>query len=114
MTDGVSCLESEVNRSLRLGVNRACSFSVIFRTDVFRFLFDGKGRDCPHKLGRFYDELDFSEEYFPPGWYECSDKLGDSCRIRFPVRMYSKVQWLPVVYAKDADGAVTPKKRSFK
>ena len=45
--------------SLRSGVNRPCSFSFCFRTDVFTYLFGGKGRECPHKLGAFYDVHDF-------------------------------------------------------
>ena len=32
---------------------------VFNRTDVFKCLFGGKGKDCPHKLGCFYDEKDF-------------------------------------------------------
>ena len=42
-------------RSLRSGVNCLCSSSFCFRTDVFTYLFGGKGRECPHKLGAFYD-----------------------------------------------------------
>ena len=48
VSEAVSSFENEVVRSLRSGVNRRCSFSVLFRTDVFKFLFGGKGNDCPH------------------------------------------------------------------
>jgi hypothetical protein len=88
--DEVSTFVGEVARSLRAGVNRLCSFSFVVRSDVFVFLFGGKGRACPHRLGRFFDEADFDLEYFPHDWFICCDRLGDSCRINFPVRMYSK------------------------
>ena len=39
--------------------------------------------------------------------------VGDGCRIDFPVCMYSKVRWYPVVYGKNADGEVEAKKRNF-
>ena len=54
ISDAVSIFLSEVARSLKCGVNRACSFSFSFRTDVFKCLFGGKGKDCPHKLGYFF------------------------------------------------------------
>jgi hypothetical protein len=95
--DEVSTFVGEVARSLRAGVNRLCSFSFVVRSDVFVFLFGGKGRACPHRLGRFFDEADFDLEYFPHDWFICCDRLGDSCRINFPVRMYSKILWSPVI-----------------
>ena len=60
------------------GVKRICSFSFVFRSDVFIFLFGGKGRTCPHRLGKHFDFQDFSVEYFPPDWFIGSDRLGDS------------------------------------
>ena len=112
--DEVSTFVGEVARSLRAGVNRLCSFSFVVRSDVFVFLFGGKGRACPHRLGRFFDEADFDLEYFPHDWFICCDRLGDSCRINFPVRMYSKILWSPVTFTKDTSNVVVPKKRSFK
>ena len=112
--DAVSSFVGEIHRSLRLGVNRACSFTVDFRTNVFRRLFGSKGRDCPHRLGRYYEKEDFDEAFFPLDRFKCCDRLGDFCTIRFPICMYSKVQWLPVVYTKDEDGVVVPQKRSYK
>ena len=81
---------------------------------MFKYLFEGKGRDCPHRFGLFYDLEDFHNAFFPPDWYKCYNKLGDGCEIVFPIRMYCKVQWLPVVYEKVACDKVVPKKRSFK
>ena len=75
----------EVVHTLRSGVNRRCSFSVLFRTDIFKFLFGGKGNDCPHRLGRFYNLEDFDGESFSPEWYKCYDRLGNGCTIEFPL-----------------------------
>ena len=66
ISEAVSDFENEVVRSLKSGVNRRCSFSVLFRTDVFRFLFGGKGDDCPYRLGRFYNLEDFDGAFFSP------------------------------------------------
>ena len=99
--------------SLRSGLNRLCSFSFPFRTDMFTYLFGGKGRECPHRLGAFYDMHGFDAFYFPPAWFSCCDRLGDGCTIDSPICMYSKVRWYPVVYGKYADGVVQAKKRNF-
>ena len=95
------------------GVNRACSFSFPFRTDVFKYLFGGKGRACPNRFGLFYDFDDFNPCFFPPDWCRCYDRLGDGCRVVFPIRMYSKVRWLPASYTKDENCVLARKKRSF-
>ena len=47
-------------------MNRLCSFSFPFRTDVFTYLFGGRGRECPHRLGTFYDVHDLDPFNFPP------------------------------------------------
>ena len=112
--DHISSFVSEIGRSLKCVVNRSCSFSFLFRMDVFRFLFGEKGRACPHRLGKFYDKEDFNVDYFSTDWFVCCDRLGDSCRITFPIRMHSKILWSPVMYSKDASNVVVPKKRSFK
>ena len=59
MAYDVSTFVAEVARILKLGVNRLCCFSFVFKTDVFRFLFGSKGRPSPHKFGCLYSEQDF-------------------------------------------------------
>ena len=44
----------------------------------------------------------------------CCDRLGDGCKISFPIRMYSKIWWLPVVFRKDECGEIVSKKNSYK
>ena len=113
VSEAVSALEDGINRSLRSGVNRACIFNVPFRTDVFRFLFKDKGKDCPHRFGHFYDLEDFDRAFFSSDWHTCYDSFGDGCTIDFPLRMHSKLQWSPKVYTKDSCGVLIPKKRSY-
>ena len=108
VADDVSNFVSEIARSLRLGVNRACSFSFVFRTDVFKFLFGGKGRASSHTFAHLYLKEDFDDTYFPPDWFSCSDRLGDFCRVCFPICMYSRIKWLPVVYSKNEHGVTVP------
>ena len=42
----------------------------------------------------------------------CYDRLGDGCKVNFPISLYSKIQWLPVVYTKDECGMIVPKKEN--
>lgn len=100
VADNISSFISEVHRSLKLGVNVNCSFSVAFRIDVFNFLFRGKGSMPPTGQGNFFDLADFSNVYFPDDWYVVYDKLGNGCRVVFPVRLESKVRFSSPVYTK--------------
>ena len=51
-----------INRSLKMGMNRGCRLTVKFRTDVFKFLFEGKGREYSYGTGRLYKQEDFDEQ----------------------------------------------------
>ena len=99
--------------SLKLGVNLNCTFSVEFRVDVFNFLFKGKGRTPPAGHGLFYDLSSFSTTYFPVDWHVIYNKLGDGCRIDFPVRLESKLKWSSEVYVRDTSGNLVLKPRTF-
>ena len=72
--DSVGNFREAVERSLKLGVIRNSKFTLLFRTDVFRFLFNGKGRDVRRGHGRNYDKEDFNEPYFPCNWNRCYDR----------------------------------------
>ena len=98
IADSVSNFVAEVH-SLKLGVNLNCSFSVDFRVDVFNFLFSGKGSVPPSGRGNFFELADFSNVYFPAGWYVVYDKLGDGCKVVFPVRLESKIRYSSPVYS---------------
>ena len=68
-----------------------------FQTDTFKYLCDTKGTDCDHGTGRLYMLDDFDTTYFTTDWYQAYDKLGDGCKLEFPVCMCSRVKWSPVV-----------------
>ena len=53
---------------------------MLFRTctDVFMFLFGGKGLPAPEGMGKLYSKKDFS---IKPDWFVCYDKLGNGCRV---------------------------------
>ena len=113
VADNFSNFIAEVHRSLKLGVNVNCSFSVAFRTDVFNFLFKGKGSVPPTGRGNFFDLADFSNVYFPHDWYVVYDKLGNGCKVVFPVRLESKVRFSRPVYSKKSDGSLVLQPKTF-
>ena len=96
-----------------MGVNKRCRLTVNFCTDVFRFLFKDKGSEYPHGRGRLYTLDDFDTAYFPIDWYRVHDRLGDGCRVEFPLRMVSTVKWSPTVYVNNEERGIVPKKRHF-
>ena len=102
LADASSHLIAAIQNSLKSGVNRNNRLDIEFRTDVFRVLFNGKGRNPPKGRGLFYDKNDFDTTYFKDDWYVGYDKLGDGCSIDFPVRLESKIRWSPKVF--NADG----------
>ena len=102
-----------MERSLKLGVIRNSKFTILFRTEVFRFLFNDKGRDVQRGQGRNYDKEDFNETYFPCNWNRCYDRLGDGCEIDFPVHLIRKVKWSPVVYSKEDGGTLISRPKLF-
>ena len=112
--DNSSAVMDAINRSLKMGVNRGCRLSVNVRTDVLKFLFEGKCRQYPHEAGHLYTLEDFDKKYFPTDWHRVYDRLGDGCKVQFPLRMVSKVKWSTTMYTSDSvRGMVLPKKKHF-
>lgn len=92
---------------------RNSRFSVQFRSDVFCLLFSGKGSIVSGRRARQYVETDFDPKYFPHRWWVCFDRLGNGCRIDFPISMYSYIKFTPPVYYKNDNGNILPKARDF-
>ena len=113
MADGVSDLAAEVQKSLKLGVNLGCRFSLRFRTDVFNFLFKGTGSVPPTGRGKFFELEDFDNFYFPTDWYIVYDELGNGCKVVFPVMLESKTKFTNSVYCKCSDGSIVLKPKMF-
>ena len=105
--DAVSHFKAAIHRSLKSGMNCNNRIDIEFRTDVFRFLFNGKGRNPPTGRGLFYDMEDFDRTYFENCWYVAHDRLGDGCSVDFPIRLESKIRWSPIVY--NSDGSAKPR-----
>lgn len=81
IADTISHFTAAIQRSLKTGINSNNRLDLEFRTDVFRFLFDGKGRTPPNGRGLFYYDLDdFNKTYFKDNWY-IAYKLGDGCSV---------------------------------
>ena len=79
----ISSFLDGVTRSLRVGTVRNTKFTVEFRTDVFRLLFDGKRERANNGRGHLYQLTDFDSKYFSPGWHQCWDRLGDGCELSY-------------------------------
>ena len=107
VADATSNLKAAIQRSLKSGVGCSNRLEVEFRTDVFRFLFNCKGRIPPKGRGLFYDLEDFDTTFFDDNWYIVYDKLGDGCRVHFPIRLESKIKWSRTVF--NSDGSVKPR-----
>ena len=94
--DSVSLMIFHIQRSLAAGTIRRNTVCMDFATDVFRFLFGGKGVDVGKKGYKDYNLTDFSAEYFVDGWHANFDENGDGCAIDFPLKMKSCIQWRKV------------------
>jgi len=111
--DCISPFTTGINRSLKMGLNKGCQFTVSFRTDVFRFLFSDKGTDYPHEAGRLYSLEDSDVTLFHENWYQVHDKLGDGCEAKFPVCLQSKVKWDGTVFIRKANTDSIVQKQKF-
>ena len=94
-------IEAAIHGSLKAGANCNNRLDVEFRNDVFRFLFNGKGRHTPTGRGLFCNIEDFDGTYFENDWYVAYDRLGDGCSVDFPIKLESKIRWSPIVYNSD-------------
>ena len=106
IADSVSSLVTAVQNSLRHGCVRNCMFVIPFRCDVFNFLFSGKGSLIHGKKGRYYSEADFDPTYFYVNWFVSYSKLGDGCKLEFPIILRSYVKFSPCTYTKNDDNVV--------
>ena len=102
-----------INRSLRLGTIQAHKINVEFSLDVFRFLFNGKGRRPDKGRGMLYGKEYFDKQYFGEDWWISHDKLGNGCCVDFPLRINVTVKFEPKSYVKHSNGRLVEKARSF-
>ena len=96
--DAVSAFLCSLHRSLNLGTIRCCKFSLEYRFDVFNFLFSGKGSKPKSGRGLLYRLADFDRTYFSSNWFLSYDRLGNACRVDFPIRMQPRLKQGPIRY----------------
>ena len=98
VVDFVSSFVCAVKKSLRCGPVCNRTFTLSVRTDVFKFLFNGKGSVVRGKRSLSYVLDDFDSDYFPSNWYVWYNKLGNGCKVDFPCFMHSYVKFAPTHY----------------
>ena len=81
-----------VQPSLVSGTIRINALTIDMPTDVFKFLFDGKGVDA-NRGYKEYSLEDFDPKVFFQEWYVHKDQNGDRCAVDFLVRMKSSIYW---------------------
>ena len=94
--NSVSNFVDAISRSVRAGTVRNTKFTVEFRTNVFK-LFAGKGEVASKGRGHLYQQADFDSGYFIAGWSQCWDRLGDGCKVVFPIQMHSYIKFSPLL-----------------
>ena len=98
----IDALRKAVEASLHCGSLFTTKLTIHFRHDVYKYVFKDK-RECL--------ENDFSKEFFPPKWDVAFNKIGDGCRIQYPILFKPAIQWSKTTYVKDGDGTFVPKPR---
>ena len=89
------------------------TFSIDFDFDVFRFLFSDKGRTPSKGRGLLYDKNDFASEFFPKDWDVVLDRLGDGCKVDFPVQLRPVLRLGKKCYCRDSDGTLRENSRTY-
>lgn len=104
--ENVSVLKYSIEQSLMAGSIRKYKFTVPFRHDVFKHLFEQKEDRC-------YALADFPPHLFPSGWNTVYSVIGDGCTVEFPVKMTPYLKWSRKCYYKKTDGSLDVKPRYF-
>ena len=77
-----------------------------FHHDVYKYLFNGKGRDAKEKNWGLFEENYFSRCKLPPNWNCICDKHGDGVKLRFPLKMRKFLQLSSMTYQRVAEDIV--------
>ena len=68
---------------------------------VMCFLLRDKGSIVRDKRGCMYS-YDFDSSSFSSNWFVTYSKLGDGCKLEFPVNLRSHIKFAPVTYFKES------------
>ena len=103
-----------VRGSLRKGITRCNNLKVKLCTDVYKYLFGGKGQELKKAKRRTYSQEDFNVAYFPSDRFRVYNSNSECCYVDFPVIMYSYVKFSPITYIVTSDNKLIEQKRDFK
>ena len=84
--------------------NRDKPVSFNFSSDVFKFLFEGKG--SKHGRWQYLHPHHFPRMYFPEGWDKCLNNHGDGLQLQYPAMVRSFISWSPQKYVQGKHGPV--------
>ena len=102
MLENTVAKRKAVEASLRSGALFNAKITVNFRADVFKYLFKDN-REC--------NSDDFPEDLFPPHWDTVYNKIGDGCRLQYPIILRPAIQWSKRAYIKTNAGEIVEKPR---
>lgn len=98
-----------INDSLKKGASREFKVAVVFRHDVFRYLFSNKTQ---------LNVDDFSSSYFKVGWdqgyhnYRADDEYNNGHRLEYPVLARPYLKWMKNAHCTISN-VMIKKNRSF-
>ena len=108
--DSVGTFTVELDKSLRRGSCRDFKVHVIFRHDVYRFLFNDKMT--------LYSN-DFNNKYFKEGWDQCfsdyrdDDDYNTGHKLEYPVKSRLYLKWTKKGHYRNSSGSIVSKLCSF-
>ena len=111
--DYTSKMVAAIQKSLKAGTLRDNKVSLEFSSDVYRFMFQGKGLKNRNGWQLMTQQDMESCCCLPKDWHTRWDSLGDGCSIDFPLKLKWKLKWSPVHYRKLRSGELEKKKQSF-
>ena len=102
--EGITRLKGAIERSLSAGSIRLNKFTVEFRLDVLQVVFGNK---------TVFQQTDFPPHLFQGQWTASYSRIGDGCKILFPIKMKGSLKWSKQNYMISGDGSLKPKRRHF-
>lgn len=109
MQHNLDLLRVAVERHLK---SKSClPVKVLFRLDVYRFLFRS---EMPSNNAYFsLNRDDLTSSYFPSGWDALEDSHGQGIKVFFPMKMKTFLSWSPKKYIGGSNGIPSLCPRAF-
>lgn len=103
--DHVDLLRSSMMSVLR-GKAVIQHLTLIFRHDVYKYLFSSRGKDLVYGKWLLFDLEHLSKCRLPQDWYSVYDKHGDGSKAHFPIKMRFFLGKTPKTHCCDCTGNV--------